>query len=345
MYIVIMAGGGGTRLWPKSRLKKPKQLQSLLGAESMLKNTIRRVLPIAPKEKIYIAANVAQVKELKKEISPIPIKNIILEPAMRNTGPCIGLAATLLSKKTDEPIVFLPSDQYIGNEKKFHKTLFKAKNAAEKNYLVTIGIRPSDPDTGLGYIKMGQKTDQEVYEVEKFVEKPDLAAAKKFLLSGKYLWNAGMFVARPNVILKLFEKHAPQIYKHLEIIRKNPTKLQTEYTKIENISIDYAIAERAEKIAVVPGDFDWSDIGSWSRLLEKLSQKTGQNVVVGCAHYGVDTSGCLIHGTERVVATIGLKDVIVVDTPDVVLVCHKDKTQDVKKIVEKLKQEKKHHLL
>jgi mannose-1-phosphate guanylyltransferase len=350
MYVVIMAGGGGTRLWPKSRLKKPKQLLAILGKESMLLNTLKRFSPLVAKNNIYIATNREQAKELKKELPDF--KNLILEPAMRNTGPCIGLAATLLSQKTNAPVAFLPADHYIGNPQEFRRVLKIAFEIAKDDYLVTIGIKPTDADTGMGYIKINLKSkiqnpkfSDAVFPVDKFIEKPNKKTAEKFVKSGQYFWNAGMFIGRPEVILKLFEKYAPSIYHHLTVIAKNPQKLESEYQKMENISFDYAVAEKAQNMVVVPGDFDWSDIGNWGRLLEKLASATNDNVVIGCEHYGVDTSGCLIHGTERVVATIGLKDIIVVDTPDAVLVCHKDKAQDVRKIVEKLKEEKKHHLL
>jgi len=354
MYAVIMAGGGGTRLWPKSRLKKPKQLQALISEESMLKNTINRLLPILPKEKIYIATNTAQIKAIKNEIKGRI--NFIREPFMRNTGPCIGLAA-LMMKEQNEPTAFLPSDHYISDEKEFRRVLKNGAEVAKMDYLVTLGIRPTDPDTGLGYIKIEQRLkskeqreqragiDYPVYRVEKFIEKPDLETAKKFQKSGNYLWNAGIFIAKPKIILSLFKKHAPTIYKRLKNIAKNPNSLKDEYEKMPNISFDYAIAEKTNNVAVIPSEFGWSDVGNWAKLLEKLSQGPEENVVVGCEHYGVDTKGCLIHGTERLVATIGLKDIIVVDTPDAVLVCHKDRAQEVKKIVEKLQKEKKEHYL
>lgn len=337
-----MAGGRGTRLWPKSRIKKPKQLYNLIGKESMLKNTVQRLLPSIPKEKIFIATNKEQVKEIKKELSEI--KNIISEPYIRNTGPCIGLSC-LFMENQEEPTAFLPSDHYIEDEREFRRVLKLAEKVAKKDYLVTIGIRPTDPDTGLGYIKIGRTLDDEVFEVEKFIEKPDLERAKKFLKRGNYLWNAGMFIGKPRVILDLFKELAPRIYQRLENIRQNPQKLDSQYEKMENISFDYAIAEKARKTALIPGDFGWSDIGNWARLLDILSQKLGENVVVGCDHIGVETKGCLIHGTERLVATIGLKDIIVVDTPDVLLVCHKKDAQKVKEIVERLKKEKKDHYL
>jgi len=345
-YVVIMAGGSGTRLWPKSRLKKPKQLYALINQESMIQNTVNRLLPAVPKENIFIATNREQKTEILKHL-PGFSKNIIEEPFIRNTGPCIGLASVLLKDK-NAPIAFLPADHYIGKEKEFLKVLKKAVEIAQKDYLVLIGIRPTDADTGLGYIKINLKSqisnlksDYLAYQVEKFVEKPDKETAKKYLSSGQYLWNAGMFVARPLVILDLFQDLAPKIYRRLKAIQKQPQTLNQEYEKMENISFDYAIAEKAaaagKKVAVVPGDFAWSDVGNWKKLFEMLSRKEKENIIIGCEHYGVETSGCLIHGTERLVATVGLKDIIVVDTPDVVLVCHKDKAQEVKKIVETLK--------
>ncbi len=348
-YAVIMAGGAGTRLWPKSRLKKPKQLFALINSDSMIKNTVDRLLPIVSKDNIYIATNVAQAKEISRELPKLK-KNLIIEPYIRNTAPCIGLAAVMMKEK-EAPVAFLPSDHYIGRPKEFQKTLKKSFELAQKDYLVLIGIKPTDPDTGLGYIESGDELKRGIFKVQKFTEKPDLKTAKKMLASGKYFWNGGMFIAKPSVILNLFKKHAPEIYKHLKKIADNPKLLDKEYGKMENISFDYAIAEKAllrhgyggqaSKIAVVPGDFSWSDIGNWGKLLEVLAAKKGENVVIGCEHYGVETDGCLVHGTERLVATVGLKDVIVVDTPDVVLICNRDRAGEVRKLVEKLKQDKK----
>lgn len=332
-FVVIMAGGSGTRLWPKSRIKKPKQLYALVNNESMIKNTVKRLAPVVGLKNIYIATNALQTKDIARELPKLK-HNLIIEPAIRNTAPSIGLAALKLKGKA-EVIAFLPADHYIGKEKEFQQILEKAFEVAKRDYLTLIGIRPSDPDTGLGYIQMGKKIDKDSFEVSRFVEKPNLDTAKKYLGSGQYLWNGGMFIARPEVILNLFKKHAPIIFRGL---LKN-------YERLPNISFDYAIAEKAKNVAVIPGDFAWSDIGNWKKLFEMLSKKEGDTVAVGCAHYGVDTTGCLIHGTDRLVATVGLKDIIVVDTPDVVLVCHKDKAQEVKKIVEDLKRQGKENYL
>lgn len=337
MYIVIMAGGGGTRLWPKSREKKPKQLYALINEKSLIKNTVHRLLPLTSWEKLFIVTNKLHAKEIKKDIPKIS-PHLISEPAIRNTAPCISLSALFLRKKDKNAIcAFLPSDHYIEKEKEFRRILKKAGEVAKKDYLVTIGIRPTDPETGLGYIKMGKPINNDTYEVERFVEKPNLKKAKEFLKSGQYLWNAGMFIGKADYLLSLFKKHLPKIYQSLMKIEKNPKLLKREYEKMENISMDYGIVEKTKKIAVLPAEIGWSDIGNWRTLLDILSKKLGENVVVGCKHIGVDTKGCLIHGTERLVATIGLKDIIVVDTPDVVFVCHKKDAQRVKEIIEKLK--------
>lgn len=338
-----MAGGSGTRLWPKSRIKKPKQLYALINSDSMIKNTVDRLLPIVSKNNIYIATNTLQAKEISRELPKFK-KNLIIEPYIRNTAPCIGLAAVMMKEK-DAPVAFLPSDHYIGRPKQFQRTLKKAFEIARKDYLVLIGTRPTDADTGLGYIKSGKEISRGVYKVDKFIEKPDLANAKKFLASGIYFWNGGMFIGKAALILDLFKKHAPKIYSHLKKISDNPHALKEEYEKMENISFDYAVAEKAANIAVVPGDFAWSDIGNWGKLLEILANKNQENVVIGCEHYGVDTTGSLIHGTERLVATVGLKDIIVVDTPDVVLVCNKNRAQEVRTIVKKIKEQGKEKYL
>lgn len=352
MNIVIMAGGGGTRLWPKSRIKNPKQLHALMDEKSLIKNTILRLSAVVPKNHIYIATNTDHVKAIKKEVPEI--KNMIVEPFVRSTGPCVGHSALYLAQKSDEPVAFLPADHHIENEKEFAKTIILAGEEAKKDQLVLIGIKPTEADTGLGYIKINTKqirnsksqiSNSQIFKVEKFVEKPDLKTAQKYLRSGQYLWNAGMFVAKPSVILNLFEKHSPEIFSLLEKIKKRPQDLKKEYQKMPNISFDYAVSEKAQDIVVVSGNFTWSDIGNWSKLLEVLSQNVKENVVLGCEHLGVDTEGCLIHGTKRLVATIGLKDVIVVDTPDAVLICHKSQAQNVKKIVEKLKEKNRQRYL
>lgn len=331
-YVLILAGGEGKRLWPISRIKSPKQFHPLINQNSMLENTINRILPLVPKEHIYISTNKSQLKLLKKAIKGGDF-NIIGEPEVKNTAPAIGLATKIIFEKDKEAkIAVLPSDHYIKKEEKFRELLELAYKEAEKEQIVILGIKPERPETGYGYIKLkNQKPKAKmIYEVEKFVEKPDLETAKKYLASGLYLWNAGMFIYKASYMLDEFKKHLPNTYKNLSY---------KDYHKTDDISIDYGIIEKTKSLVVIPADIGWSDIGSWASLYQVLAKKPGENII-RARHLDLGSCGCLIIGNKRLIATVGLKNTIIIDTKDALLVCDMNKAQDVKKVVEELKQKK-----
>ncbi|MEW6408073.1 MAG: sugar phosphate nucleotidyltransferase [Patescibacteria group bacterium] len=358
MKIVIRAGGVGTRLWPKSREARPKQLQALISNKTMLRETVDRVLPICEPEEIFISTNQKFIDEVVGELPDIPLKNIISEPERKDTAPACGLESIFIEKRFPNSIVAsLGSDHLIKYPKKFHEVLKIAGKAVQNHpdYLFCLGVNPTFPSTGYGYIKLGEIIDEinhkEVYQVEKFTEKPEVKTAKKFLSKGDYLWNANMFLWNTKTLLSLYKKFLPKMYKGLVKIKdaletKNEQEvLEFEYKKFEKIAIDYAIIEKAPKIAVISVNCGWSDIGDFAVLKDELTDSEKENLVQG-EHLGIDTENSLIYGRPgKIIATLGLEDMIIIDTEDALLVCKKHRAQEVKKIVEKLKEEKKEKYL
>ena len=349
MYVVIMAGGSGTRLWPKSRAAKPKQFHNLTSSRSMLRETVGRLESSVQPDDIYVIAGKTHMSPILEQLKNIPKSNLIAEPVGRDTAPAVAVAAAILYKRDPDGVVLVtPADHYIAEEEEFLRIVnVAAEVAAKDDAAVTIGIKPTYPETGYGYIEMdGEYSNghSEVFWVNSFKEKPDPVTAEKYVSSWRYLWNSGMFVWAVKTVLDLFEKHAPDIY---EGARKIADAFGTEheqkvldeiYPTFRRISVDYAILEKAEKVLVVPGDFGWSDIGSWAALLEVLSDEQTPNVVIG-KHAGIDTYGCLIHGGDRLIATVGLDNMIIVDSDDVLLICPKGRAQDVKRLIEKIEEE------
>ncbi len=341
---LIMAGGQGTRFWPLSREDRPKQFLKLTDDDkTMLQQTVNRVKSLMRPEQIFVATNVRYKVPIIEQLPAIPEENIIIEPFKKDTAPSIGLASLYVEKKyPGSTMVVLPADHLVKDEKRFINILKKAVMlAVVGENLVTIGIEPNHPETGYGYIHIGEQChsidDNHVYKVQEFTEKPDLETAKMFLESGKYLWNSGMFIWQVNTILNKFKEHMPELYGSLEKMKRAlGTELESyiirdEFEKIKGISIDYGIIEKAEDIYVIPGDFGWDDLGSWTALERvKKADKNG-NIVVG-RHYGIDTKNTIIHSTDKVVTTIGLKDIIIVNTEDAILICDKKRAQEVKEI-------------
>jgi len=362
MYAVIMAGGSGTRLWPTSRSSHPKQFHSLITDKSLLGDTIERISPFIKKRKIFIISNQKYKEKILEAQKEIFEKNILLEPIGKNTAPAIGLMAALIAKKDPEAIIAaLPSDHYIENRKEFLNVLALAQRFLRQHpeYILTIGIRPLYPETGYGYILLGKEIDgiggqkagdHKIFKVKQFVEKPDSDRAKKFVMTWGYLWNSGMFVFEAKNILKIFRKYLPDVYKSLIRIQKAAGTgifskiLEEEYSKIEPISLDYGILEKYNKVAVVPADLGWSDIGGWASLLDLLSKGEEENVIRG-KHIGVDTKECLIFSKNKLIATVGLERMIIVETEDSIFICPKEKSQKVRDLIEKLKKEKRHQYL
>ena len=339
LHAVILAGGSGTRFWPVSRQNRPKQFLVLVGKESLLRQTIRRVAPKVLAENVWIVANRRYQKEIKRHTSGLGIRasQILWEPKGKNTAPAIGWAAARMHARDPRAVMaVLPSDHLVQNARAFLNALDKALRLARQDQLVTFGIVPTRPETGYGYLKT--KKAGGILRVERFIEKPDLARAKDFVarknfLCSKnnfnYFWNSGMFVWKTETILEAFRKYLPSVY----AARGNMLKA---WPKLPAISIDYGILERADNVAAVAADIGWSDLGSWESLAEILPKDKQGNSLKGNL-VALDCRDTLILSNTRLVAAVGLQDMIVIDTPDALLVCPKHRSQDVKKLVETLK--------
>lgn len=347
MYIVILAGGSGTRFWPLSRAARPKQLISITGDRTMLQRTVERVLPLNPK-RILIVTNKIQAGETERQLAhygQVPI-DVIAEPSARNTAPAIGLAATIIAAYDPNGVMaVLPADHFIKDEAALRQTLVHAAHAARNGYLVTLGIMPSRPETGYGYIE----ADMDLrgtgpFPVRRFVEKPPLAEAARYLEAGNFFWNSGMFIWRADTIMQEIGTHLPGLATALSGITVNSDvwelsdlekQIEAAYGSVESVSIDFGVMEKSDKVQVVPVEMGWSDVGSWSSLPEVVEpDETGTVRVNTTGHVSIDSSGCVIYADARVVATIGVHNLIIVSTPDALLVCDNARAQDVKKVVE-----------
>lgn len=353
-----MAGGSGTRLWPLSRKNKPKQFQKLLGDKTMLQESVDRLLIDFAREDIIIATNKKYTQEVIDQLPGHPVENIFTEPDKRDTAPAIGLVSTLVSDNDDETLIFLTSDHYIQKTEEFRKLLKTADAFVNQNpeYIVTMGITPTAPETGYGYIKYNSQPIQsqnptDIFAVEEFVEKPDFETAQKYLLDGSYVWNSGMVIVKRGTVLNQFAAQLPETMAAFDAIRKAKETpafqevLESEYAKTQKISFDYAILESMSHIAVIPAEIGWSDIGSWAALRDVLSSDTLEHKRIGAGeHLDLSSEGVFIHADhEKLVVTLGLKDVVIVDTDEILLVCDKAHSQNVKAIVEHLSQHE--HLL
>lgn len=351
-YGVIMAGGGGTRFWPLSRKERPKQFLNLSGKDFMINETLDRLSSTVERENMFIVTNVSQAELMKEETEGRLNKDHILaEPAARNTSACIGYAAMeILRKYGDGIMCILPSDHFVKDEEEFSRVLEAAMLAAEQtDALVTIGIEPTFPATGYGYIKskqgsqtpIGDKNNKNYSIVEEFVEKPDEETAKNYLSKGGYLWNSGMFIWKASTILSYMEWLLPDVFQCLSKIGdaigtvKEQVTIEKIYPVIPKISIDYGIMEKADNVLVIPGSFGWNDIGSLDML--SLMREADES---GNTRYGEtlceDSRNCIIYGTDKLIAAIGLEDMIVVQTGDAVLICPRERAQEVKNIVDQL---------
>lgn len=354
MYAIIMAGGSGTRFWPLSREKTPKQLLKIGGIDTLIQETVGRVLPLIPKENIFVVTNHGLSDDIDRQLSArfdgSWAANIIIEPEARNTAPALGLAALHLRRLDPDAImVVLAADHSIRKNNEFLNLIKTAGAAAQKDYLVTLGIKPNRPETGFGYIKAGKPCEGQgiegVCRVEAFVEKPNLETAKEYLRQGAYYWNSGMFIWKTSTFLDEIKKLQPALYQGLMEIQesigtdKESTVVAQVFKRLESISIDYAVMEKTDRAAIIPADIEWSDVGSWSALDEVSDRDAFGNIISGnVIDFGSRDS--IVYAEKRLVATIGLHDTIVVDTPDATLVCSKEKAQDVKKVVEELKKRK-----
>ncbi len=344
LFAVILAGGSGTRFWPLSRQARPKQLLKIAGETSLLHQTVGRILPLVKPDHILVMASREFGREIKKDLRSfrIPPSNIMLEPSGKNTAPSLAWSAFRIhSKEPDSTMIVLPADHLIENKRAFHGCLKKAVSLAASDYLVTLGIVPTRAETGYGYLKVKERREEgrKVHVVERFVEKPDAGRAKRYFKSGRYLWNSGMFVWKTGVIMEQYRRHQPAIHR---TFRGGTSSrfIEPRWPALPFISVDYAILERAERIATVPAaGVGWSDLGSWESLYQVRAGRRGKNVYRGDI-VALDNRNTLIWGGERLVAAVGLEGLVIVDTPDALLVCRKDASQRVREIVGELKKKK-----
>jgi len=357
LYALILAGGGGTRLWPRSRNKTPKQFLPLfLEKQTLTQLTFIRFLKLIPAERIYcVTVSEAYKKEILKEVPEFKKENIIVEPARRETGPAHAIGAYMIHKKDPDAVIITESaDRLVSPVHRYLQVLSAAAKVAYiEKVLIALGVPPRYPHIGLGHIKKGERLedvgDVSFFKLDKFVEKPPMDLAIKYTESKDYYWNAGEFVWRADVLLSEIKKHAPDIIRHIERIGKGE-KLENVYKDMPKVSIDYAVAEKSKNFYVVHGDFNWTDIGDWKEVWENSKKDNFGNVIIdGDAEGGeiinIDTSDALIHKDGRMIAIIDVDNIIVVDTHDALLICSKSKAQNVKKVVERLKEEGRQELL
>lgn len=346
LYPVIMAGGSGTRFWPLSRRAKPKQFLSLISKNPLIAETAARLKGLVPLSQTYVVCGAAHAKAVRRGVKGLPAKNVLVEPAARNTAPAIGLATLTVAARDAEGILaVLPSDQHVAHVPGFQAALREAVKLAEEGYLVTLGIKPTRPETGYGYIQRGDALSHGGFRVQAFKEKPDVTTAEAYLRSGQYLWNAGIFVFKAQTMLDALSLHSPELSKGLALLgtakkSKAAAVLARVFPKLPNISIDYAVMEQAKNIAVVPGDFGWSDVGSFAALEEVRALDENGNVVIGKGALVLNSKGCVVVAGERPLAVIGMHNTIIVDSGDAVLVVPKDQSQEVRQAVEALKARK-----
>jgi len=377
VHAVILAGGRGTRFWPRSRTRSPKQLLNIVGNTSMLQQTVARLRSVIPPQRIWSVTNAEQAGALRKQL-PLSARNrVLIEPLGRNTAAAIALAAIHIRQaaKGDALMAVLPADHYIAQEQRYRQILGTALEVArEPGRMVVLGIPPTRPETGYGYIERGEQPfgadSFQVFPVRRFTEKPELAAAREYIASGNYQWNAGMFFWRVSTYLDALKAFLPKTHAAIESLsthigkRTYLTQLNRIYPKLENISVDYAILEKAASatdsapsasgaaagssgagnVFVISAEVGWSDIGSWAAVYDLLSKRPGENILAGPGQT-LDAEGSFLWSPDKFVAAVGVRDLVVVETPDALLICPRDRTQDVAKIVKSLEQRKLTRLL
>lgn len=348
---VIMAGGKGERFWPKSRTNLPKQFLNISGNKSMIQQTIARLEKLIDISQIFIVTNELYAELMHVQLPTLPLENIIIEPIGRNTAPCVGLASLIIEEKfPNSTMVVLPSDHIIENEEGFIKILQTAVEVSQDDSsMVTLGIKPTYPETGYGYIEstneMEMINDLEVYKVNKFVEKPDLNTAQGYLATESFFWNSGIFIWKTSVIRKYIQELMPDMHDILETMKKafetsnRNDVIRAEFPKMPDQSIDYGIMEKVDNIYVIPCIFGWDDVGSWTAL-DRINERDENGNVIKGNILNLDTKRCIIESNGKLIATLGIEDLIIVDTEDVTLICTKEKAQEVKLLLKELRMQK-----
>ena len=342
LWAIIMAGGSGERLWPLSRKRHPKQTLRLGNKQSLLQETAERLRGIVPMERVVVVTTANQAEIVRKQLPSVRWQHFLVEPASRNTAAAIGLGTvTILREDPEAVIVVVPADHVIRPAQNFHKTIRRAAEVAvDREGLVCLGIKPTYPATGFGYIEpMGERVPPGAHRVRRFIEKPDLKTANRLIRRPRIVWNGGIFCWKGRVIMRAIHQWLPALYNGLEAIRKaagtpvGNMRLKELYKQLPSISIDVGVLERSRNVWVVPTDFSWDDVGSWNSLGFLHAGNADGNVVLG-SHVGLDTTGSIVVGDPKhMIATVGVKDLIIVQTPDATLVCHKTQAQAVRKVV------------
>jgi mannose-1-phosphate guanylyltransferase len=353
-YAVIMAGGSGTRFWPLSRRKHPKQLLTLFGQDSLLEQTVARIQPVFPLGHIYIFTSAVILRKVRQLLPRIPSQQIVGEPASRNTAPTLGVAAHEIARRDPEGLmVVLPSDQIIAKPVVFRQVLGAAcRVASTAGRSVVLGLKPTRPDTGFGYVRLGGREGKvaghEVFQVENFTEKPTLAVARRYVSSGQYLWNGGMFIWKASTLIENLQRFQPEMASQLRQIAAaggvRARAFRQLYPKFQKISIDYALMEKIPNIYALPADIGWNDVGSWAVVYELGKQDSEKNVRPS-ASLSLDSHGNMVVSPKKYVVTVGVQDLIVVETDDALLVCARERSQEVGKAVQELDRLGRHDLL
>lgn len=360
-FAVILAGGGGTRLWPKSRKNTPKQFLKLIGSETMIQFSVARIGKLIPNDRIIIVTNKLYREEVLRQLPQIPSKNILSEPEKKDTALAMLVGALFAQAQDPEALIInCASDHVVTNESEFVRVMEAAvKTAATKKVLVTVGITPTRPATGFGYIKIGEDLEKitrglSLFAVDSFTEKPNESTARAFISTNKYFWNANMYVWRSAVLQEAFSKYLPELYKQTTGLSKlSPEKfheaLPAIYKKAESISIDYAISEKADNLVLIPGDFGWNDVGDWKVVYDLETKDLNGNVCIGDSRelktLAIHSQNNLIHTNGRLVALVDVDDMIIIDTEEILMIVPKAKSQEVKKLVERLTEENKNEYL